>query len=220
MNFGFGTFDIGSKSLDFQGRLKSKKSNSTGLTLHKLATDLGRFLRTELLQNVQSVDLSANDLFAFDLFFVPSLLEALPNCAIINLSDNHLAFDGDTKLSGVIDTLRSVLSKDRVKRVVITHSRLATVDAIALFNVLSVDLLLKLVFVPSEWINGFTWHKMLSSRADCSAAYWTVLQKRMQPSTASGSSVTVCQPLQVAHLFFAYLCFLRLQIIVVASLAI
>jgi len=100
------------------------------------------------------VDLSRNSLFVTDLKHVLALVEKLPNCEVIDLSNNRLRVPPltDQLVAGLLIRL---LHRPSVKFVDISLNAIASLDGIPMFEVLSCypDLLKKLVWVPESHLS-------------------------------------------------------------------
>jgi hypothetical protein len=115
------------------------------------------------LTEVRSVDFSENNLLDDDMIGIVSfVLEHLPKCFVVNLSNNR--FHGFPMKEKIDCHLFRLLACDHIRFVDITGNSLASVDRLDLFlemESMSSHPLTKLIWIPEDWVDGGGWKSVI-----------------------------------------------------------
>jgi len=111
---------------------------------------------------IKVLNLSACNLVDQDLPTIAHFVSTLPNCEIVNLSNNHFHGIGEGKIKARTDkALFSLLDEKPLQYLDITINPLASVDRRDLFEKLKSTHLQKLIWIPFSWLDGRGWRTLI-----------------------------------------------------------
>lgn len=115
--------------------------------------------------------MSSNQLLDSDFTKIADFVKLFPACEVVDLSFNRFYGKDSSGLvsKDVDEALVKILSLETVKFVCVIGNPMASVDRRDLFDRLqrsNVDLFLKLIWVPSEWLKSGNWASMVGPDAN------------------------------------------------------